>query len=183
MQRHGQNPIPLAVAQNRRGFADEQVGQKRFKPQRALIFVAVNDLQDHATGGDGGARGTEMQFHLAAIATFKHGGDRAFKWQPATITKRRTNEAHQPPASRADQSFDDARAFFPANLADLGIDKRQRRTKKFFAAVENWPHCRRTLITAWLETKSFSAGSKSVHAPTATAIKSKLVRVEKISRR
>ena len=58
MQRHRHDEIPLLSAQIRRGFADQQVGKKILKPQRALVFEPVNRLQHDGFGDDGGARRT-----------------------------------------------------------------------------------------------------------------------------
>ena len=71
MQRNRRDEIPILSAQHRRGFADEQVGEKIFKPQRPLVFEPVNHFQHDGFGDDGGTRGTEMQFQLAAVGAFK----------------------------------------------------------------------------------------------------------------
>ena len=51
------------------------------------VFVAMNGFQHHAAGGDGGARGTEMQFHVAAIGAFEGRGDVAAKGTPAALAE------------------------------------------------------------------------------------------------
>jgi hypothetical protein len=40
-----------------------------------------------------------MQFQIAAVRTFKRGGDLAFIRQSAALAKGRTDEAHLPPQS------------------------------------------------------------------------------------
>ena len=71
MQRNGRDEIPILSAQHRRGFANEQIGEKILKPKRALVFEPVNRLQHDGLGDDGGTRGTEMQFKLAAVGAFE----------------------------------------------------------------------------------------------------------------
>ncbi len=103
MQRHRHDEIPSLSAQGRRGLAHQQVGEEIFKPQRAGVFEAMNGFQHDRPGDDRRARGTEMQFQLAAVGAFKSRGDVAGVGQPATLAERRADEADARPALRADQ--------------------------------------------------------------------------------
>jgi hypothetical protein len=80
------------------GLADEQVGEKRLEPQRALVFVAMDRFPHDAARDHRRARGTEMQFHFAAVGAFKRRGEIAGVGQAAAFAKRRADEAHLRPA-------------------------------------------------------------------------------------
>src|SRR6185295_15490513 len=107
-------------------LAREQVGQKRLEPKRALIFVTMDRFQHGAAGGDGGPRGTKVQFQLAAIRAFERDGERAVERQPAAIAKRGLDETNLAPASRANETVGGSRPLFAADRAHVGIDERQR---------------------------------------------------------
>src|ERR1035438_8732452 len=94
-----------------------------FKPQLAQVFEAVNCFQGAAAGDDRRTRGTEVQFHFAAIRAFKWRRDVALERQSAASAKRRFDEAHLQPATRANEAVPGGRAFGFAKLADFGIEK------------------------------------------------------------
>lgn len=104
----------------------QQISEEWLKPEGPLIFVAMDDFQDHTTGGDRLARRSEFQFHIPAVAAFKRLRDLAGERQAATPAKRRPDEPDLLPASRTHKPFARGSAFFTANLADIRIHETQR---------------------------------------------------------
>src|ERR1035441_5700598 len=123
MQRDRHNQIPILTAQRGHGFAQKQAGEKMFKPQLTLVFEAVNRFKDNAARDNRRARGSEAQFHLAAIRAFKRRRDVALEWQSAASAKRRFDEAHLRPAARADEAVFGGRVVHFTEPADFGIEK------------------------------------------------------------
>src|SRR6266571_3801261 len=105
MQRHRNNRVPSLLAQARRGRPHQQIGQERLEPERALVFVTVNDFEHHAARRDGRAGAAELQSHLAAVAALERRGDRALERQSATFAKRWRNEFYVLPALHAVEQF------------------------------------------------------------------------------
>src|SRR5258706_3280070 len=123
MQRHRHDEIPVLFAQHRLCLADQQVGEERFKPERVREFVTMDGFQHDGSGGDGGTRGAEVQFHLTAVRALKRRGQIAGVGQAAAFAERRTDEAHLRPATRANEAILLRRPFRLAKLADFGIEK------------------------------------------------------------
>jgi len=82
-------------------LANQQIGQKRLKTEGAIVFVAVNDLQNQRVGHDGGTGKTEMKLDLLAIAAHERLRNAPVIRQPAPLTKRRGDKTHLRPAVAA----------------------------------------------------------------------------------
>src|SRR5579871_227626 len=99
MQRHRENPIPRLLAQGRQRLANQQISEKGFEPEGTLVFVAMNDFQNHTAGADGRTRERKVKFQLTAIAAFKRFRNLTLKWQAATPAERRPDESDLLPAA------------------------------------------------------------------------------------
>src|SRR5579863_84519 len=110
------NGVPIALRQHRSSLPDEKAGQKRFEPQRLLIFVPVNHIKQGFAGEHGGAGRGEVQVHVPAVGAFKSCRDGAVKRQAAAVAKRRLNEPHFARATPADESVDGSGALTTADL-------------------------------------------------------------------
>src|SRR6478609_10936400 len=87
----------------------------------------MDDLKRHALCRYCGTRGTEMQYHIAAIGTFERTGDFALIRQTASLAERRFDEAHARPAFAADKPLFRTGTFYLTQLADPRIKPRQPR--------------------------------------------------------
>src|SRR5439155_20960023 len=114
---------------------DQQVGQKRFEPERTPVFIAVNDIEDQGAGNDRSPSESKVKFHFPAVAAFKACRDFAFIGQAAALTKRRCDKAHAPPAVDADVAFSRRRRFGTTELTNLRIEKTQAGIKPAFPAA------------------------------------------------
>ncbi len=127
MQWHGHDEIPAFIFQNGNGFAQQQIGEKIFKPQCVGIFETMYGFEHDSFGDDRRARGTEMQFHFAAIRAFKFCREITVKRQTATFTKGRANKTDVRPALRANKTVARDGALFVAKLADFRIKQAEPR--------------------------------------------------------
>ena len=105
MQRHRNDHVPMFLRQGRPGGTNQQIGQERFKPERALVFIAMDDIEHQVAGDDRRPRGLEVKLHFPAVGAFKACCNLTFIRQAATLTERRPNEAHALPAVRSDVAF------------------------------------------------------------------------------
>src|SRR5208283_5667164 len=115
--------VPILTAQRGHRFAQEEAGEKIFKPPLALVFETVDGFEHDAAGDDRRARGTEMQLQLTAIRAFKGRRKVACVGQAAAPAKRRLDEAHLRPAVRAHVAVPGGGAFGFAQPADFGVEK------------------------------------------------------------
>ena len=135
MQRNRHDHVPFLRAQRRRGLTDEQFGQKRFQPKRALIFVTADEVQHHAAGRHGRSCPTKMQFHFTAIAALEADRNVAFIGQPATVAKGRLNELNVLPAARTNIPFNRSGAVDLAELTGFRVEKTQAGIKPTFQVI------------------------------------------------
>ncbi len=127
VQRHGHDEIPVPPVQDRGGFAEQQPGEKVFKPGMARIFETVNGFAHGGLGDDGRAGVTKMKFQLATVGAFKAGGQFAGERQAAASAKGRADEVNLGPALGTDEAVN-ARggALLVAQLADFGVNQSQK---------------------------------------------------------
>lgn len=126
VQWHGDNPIPLLLAQCWKSLTYQQIGEERFKPESPLVFVSMDDFEDHTAGNDGRTSKGKVKFQIPAVATFEGIRHLAAKWQATTPAKGWFDEPDIVPASRAHKTLASGRAFFEANLANIWINETQR---------------------------------------------------------
>jgi hypothetical protein len=100
-----------------------EIGQKRLEPKRAVVFVAVNDFEQHSASGNRGSRPAKMQFHFPTIAAFEWCCNVTFIRQTAPFTKRRLNKPHVLPTTSANVAIRRASPIRPAELTALRIEK------------------------------------------------------------
>src|SRR6266581_349858 len=114
------------------GGADQKISQKRFEPERALVFVPVNDVEHHLAGDDRRPGRAEMKFHFPAVAAFKACRNFAFIRQATALAERRPDKAHALPAMRADKTFGRRGGFGSTELTDGRVEKSQAGIKPAF---------------------------------------------------
>jgi hypothetical protein len=140
MQGHRHDPIPAFPAKLRHRPANQEVGQKRFKPESALIFVPVNGFKNSASRRGGGSSRTEMEFEIATIGAFKRCGDLTFERNSTTVTIRGFDEANPVSAIGADVSFRRRCPGFRADLARFRKEKSQRSIERLEEAFSRRFH-------------------------------------------
>jgi len=118
MQRYGDNQIPLLFAQGGQGRTQEKVAKKRLKPERPLVLVAMNDIEDDALRCDGGAGGGELEFHAATVGALEGGGVCTFKRKAAMRAEGWLDETYLLPATGAHITLGGGGAVLGAKLAD-----------------------------------------------------------------
>jgi hypothetical protein len=128
MQRDGNDEVPVLAAQDGDGFAEQQAGEEIFKPKRAGIFKLVNGIEHDRFGYDGGAGGSENEFHIAAVVAFEGGGQIALERQAAAFAEGRADILHELAAFDPDETPFRRGRFILAKSADLGIKQAQRGT-------------------------------------------------------
>ena len=153
MQRHRHDEIPAFPWHRRHRLAQEQSGQKRFKPERVGIFVTVDGFQHDGLGDHRRARGGKMQFQLVAIGALEGRRQFAVERQPAALAEGRADETDVRPALRTDQS---AAWFGPpgvAELADFGINQAEPRLEPALKIFRHRRHAANLFHPAAAESK------------------------------
>jgi len=127
MQRDGHDQIPVLAAQRGRRFAQEQAGEERFNHNWRWYLKRwmASSTTPRATTAERAERkynSISRQFvHSNGVVMSPSNGN------PQRPQKRRFDEAHLPPAARANEAVPGGRAFGFAKLADFGIEKNQGR--------------------------------------------------------
>src|SRR5207249_3589628 len=88
--------------------------------------VKMNGIQDFVARDNRGPCEAKVQLVFATVRAFEFRRDRAFKWEPAMLTKGRLDKAHLLAAIRTNKALGRCRARFAAELAVFRIQKAER---------------------------------------------------------
>lgn len=100
------NEMPLLSVEVWLGLVDKEFGEESFEPKGAVVFIAMDDIEDLIASNNGSPGVTEMKFAVAAIGTFEGCGNRPFKRKPASLAKRWLNESYLLATFFTDVTFD-----------------------------------------------------------------------------
>ena len=116
-------PVPTLPGQLRAGRLNEQLGEERLKPERPLVFVAMDYVEDLVARDDRRASRRKLRLQIPAVAAVKRRRDCAFKGKPAARAETRLDLTHLRAALRTDVTLRRSGPFNAAGLAYFRIEK------------------------------------------------------------
>jgi hypothetical protein len=140
VERNGNDQVPGLCLNHRHGSLREQLRKERLHPKRVVVFVLMEDLEDHATCRHGGSGIRKAQVHLLAVAALEWAGDGAFENRAALFAERRLNEADAVAAFCTNISVCSSGPLDRARTATFVVEQAERRidpgSPEFLSAVE-----------------------------------------------
>jgi hypothetical protein len=137
---NGDDDIPFCCRQGGGSATEKQFGQKRLETESALIFLAVNNVQNVVAGDDCRTSEGEAQFKIAAIGAFEDCGNLSFVGEAAGLTEGRIDESEPCAAIRTDKTFCGCRPRTAAKLTDFGITESQSGIEPIFDGLRQCGH-------------------------------------------